>query len=61
LQQAVRGTSQLEGAPGLQTLALQPDAGATDFALDQRRPLDETVDALRGFDDVFAAHDGRFS
>ena len=46
LQQPVGRAAQLERAAGLQALAFQPDARAADFALDQRRSLDEPGDPL---------------
>jgi hypothetical protein len=52
LQQAVGRPSQLERTPGLKALALEPDAGAVDLALDQRGSLDQPGDPLRRLDDL---------
>jgi hypothetical protein len=44
----------------LQALALEPGADATDLALDQRRPLDETFDPGGCFADIFARNGALF-
>jgi len=52
LEKAVGGAPQLEGAAGLQALALQPDFRAADVAFDERSPLDESADAGARLGDV---------
>jgi hypothetical protein len=54
LQQPVGRPAQLERPASLQAFAFQPDARALDFALDQRRSLDQAGDPPGRFDDVFS-------
>jgi hypothetical protein len=54
LKEAVGRSAQLECAAGLQALALKPDSGASDFAFDERRSLDQSRNSLRGVDDILA-------
>lgn len=56
LEETVRRAPQLEGAAGLQALAFEPDASAVDFALDERRSLDEVLDPLGCIADIAAAN-----
>jgi hypothetical protein len=60
LKEAVGRAPQLESAAGLQALALKPDAGAVDFALNQRRAFDKAADAVCSVEDVFPTEGGRF-
>jgi len=52
LQKTVGGAPQLERAAGLKALAFQPEAMSLDLALDQRRALDQALDAGSRFQDV---------
>jgi hypothetical protein len=52
LQKPIGGAAQLEGMPGLKTLAFQPDSIPPNLAFDERRVLDEVADPRRRFDDV---------
>jgi len=54
LGKPVAGAAELERAAGLQAFALEPDLLPPDLAFDQRGPLDEPADSLRGGDDIGA-------
>jgi hypothetical protein len=54
LEKPIGRPAKLEGVARLETFAFQPDLGARDLALDERRVLNQLADALGRLNDVGA-------